>query len=780
MNPAPLTVTASSASITYGDTPPAITPTYSGFVNGDSAASLSTQPSCNTAATSSSPAGTYTSGCSGAVDPNYAISYSSGTIGVAPALLSVIALSTSIGYGSASPNVTASYSGFVGGDSATSLTTQPACSSNVLPTSPVGDYPSTCSGAVDPNYAISYVAGDVSVSPVALQVTASSATMTYGSATPTVTPIVVGLQNNEPASALGVGLTCTTATSSSSPAGSYATSCSGASDANYTISYVEGTLAVTPATLTVTASSAPLTYGGTTPTVTPQVSGLVNGDTVAVLGNGLTCFSSATATSPVGTYASSCQGASDSNYTIGYATGTIQVVAAPLTVAASSASMSYGSSVPTITPNFSGFVNGEGPGVLNSPPMCSTTATSTSPVGTYASTCSGGSDPDYSLSYVPGQVVVGTAALVISASSGTKSYGDAAPTITPTYSGFLNGDTAHSLTTQPTCSTTATATSSVGSYDTTCGGASDPNYSITYTSGSVHVVPAPLSVTASSASVTYGSKSPAITPTATGFVDGEHIGVLGAGLACSTVTGPSSPVGSYVSTCSGGSDPNYTISYSSGTVAVTPAPLTVTATNLTKQFGAAVPALTVTDSGFVNGQTLATSGVTGQPLCSTTAGTMSPIGTYPITCQPGTLASANYSFAFVAGTLTVTYTTTLSCLTSGSVTVSAGQSVRVAPGCLVLGSITVNSGGSLDSEGATILGTLIAKGGAVRLCSTNLALILAATGSTAPIVVGDGTSACAGSVLIGGVNLSSNTGGVSLQRAGAVGVIGVTKRIRAV
>ncbi len=72
--------------------------------------------------------------------------------------------------------------------------------------------------------------------------------------------------------------------------------------------------------------------------------------------------------------------------------------------------------------------------------------------------------PNYTITYVPGAVVVGSAALVISASSGSMTYGGTAPTITPSYSGFVNGDTAASLTTAPTCSTTATPTSSVGSY----------------------------------------------------------------------------------------------------------------------------------------------------------------------------------------------------------------------------------------------------------------------------------------------------------------------------
>ena len=77
--------------MTYGGTPPTITPSYSGFVNGDTAASLTTPPTCSTTATSHSPAGSYPSTCSGAVDSNYTISYVSGTVTDSAAPLAITA-----------------------------------------------------------------------------------------------------------------------------------------------------------------------------------------------------------------------------------------------------------------------------------------------------------------------------------------------------------------------------------------------------------------------------------------------------------------------------------------------------------------------------------------------------------------------------------------------------------------------------------------------------------------------------------------------------------------
>jgi len=84
----------------------------------------------------------------------------------------------------------------------------------------------------------------------------------------------------------------------------------------------------------------------------------------------------------------------------------ITVSPAPLSITASSSTMTYGSNPPGITPSYAGFVAGDGPGGLTTQPACSTTATNVSPVGSYQSTCSGASDPNYQISYISGVVTV--------------------------------------------------------------------------------------------------------------------------------------------------------------------------------------------------------------------------------------------------------------------------------------------------------------------------------------------------------------------------------------
>ena len=93
----------------------------------------------------------------------------------------------------------------------------------------------------------------------------------------------------------------------------------------------------------------------------------------------------------------------------------------------------------------------------------------------------------------------------------------------------------------------------------------------------------------------------------------------------------------------------YSNAAASVSLTVNPAHLTITAENRTREVGAANPALTVTYSGFVNGET--NDVLTAQPTLNTTATTGSPAGDYPITVSGA--AAANYDISHVNGTLSV-------------------------------------------------------------------------------------------------------------------------------
>jgi len=99
----------------------------------------------------------------------------------------------------------------------------------------------------------------------------------------------------------------------------------------------------------------------------------------------------------------------------------------------------------------------------------------------------------------------------------------------------------------------------------------------------------------------------------------------------------------------------YGPSSATGGLTIAPTVLTVTADNQSMTLGGTVPPLTYSMTGFINGETLATSDVTGAAACTTTASSSSTAGVYPITCALGSLASTNYTFRFVPAQISILY-----------------------------------------------------------------------------------------------------------------------------
>ena len=101
-------------------------------------------------------------------------------------------------------------------------------------------------------------------------------------------------------------------------------------------------------------------------------------------------------------------------------------------------------------------------------------------------------------------------------------------------------------------------------------------------------------------------------------------------------------------------DPNYSATSGIFNQGVGKAYLTVTADPKSKVYGAALPTLTATLSGFVNGDN--PSVVRGAPTLTTAATAASDVSgnSYPILASAGSLSTANYSFIFVSGTLSIT------------------------------------------------------------------------------------------------------------------------------
>ncbi len=575
---------------------------------------------------------------------------------VAKAPLTVTAVNASKVYGLANPAFTAGYSGFVNGEGPGALGGSLTFSTSATAASHVSSYPVTPAGLTSTNYAITFVAGTLTVTPAALTVTADDKTKLYGQANPALTASYSGFVNGDTPASLTTPPTLSTTATAASHVGTYPVTASGAAGSDYTIGYVAGGLTVTPAALTVTADDKAKAYGAALPAFTVTYSGFVLGETPAVLGGKLGITTTATAASHVGGYAITPGGLTSSDYTIAFAPGTLTVTPVGLTITADDKTKPYGAAVPPLTASYSGFVNGDTAAGLTTAPTLSTTATAASHVAGYVISVGGAVDPDYTITYAAGTLTVTPVALTITADNKPKVYGAPLPALTASYVGFVNGDTAASLTAPPILATTATAASHVGAYPITAGAASSPDYTIAYAGGTLTVTPALLTVTADDRTRLYGQANPALTYTLTGFANGDTSAVVTGTATLSTTATAASPVGTYPITVGLGilSAADYAFAAVNGTLTVNRAHLTVSADNKTRVFGDVNPALTYILSGFANGETAATAGVTGSPSLTTTAATTSPVGAYAVTAGAGTLAAANYDFTPANGTLTVT------------------------------------------------------------------------------------------------------------------------------
>lgn len=648
-----LTVTPQPASRVYGQANPTFTVSITGFLNGDNEADLDVLPTASTSATVASSVGSYTISASGGSDNNYAFSYQPAQLTVTQATLTATADDKSIVYGQSLPGFTISYLGFVNGDDASDLATEPTVTTSATATSGAGGYTLTVSGGVDANYTFAYQTGTLTIQKATLQVVADDKTRVYGAANPALTFNYSGFVHGDDAADLDTEPVIGTIANSSSGVGNYAITVSGGSDNDYQYNFIDGNLSITQATLTVTADNKSRVYGAVNPTLTFTYSGFLNGDDASDINTPPTANTIATVLSPVGSYGIGVSGGVDNNYFFSYNVGQLTITKASLTISVNNATREYGQVNPLFTYSYAGFVNGDDAVDINVLPTTTTAATGTSAVGAYPVVLSGGSDDNYTFTFTSGTLTVTKATLIVTADDKTRLYGAANPALTISYAGFLNGDDALDINTPPVASTTANTTTSVGNYVITVAGGTDNNYAFTFVNGTLSITKAMLTVTAANKSRAYGAANPLLTFSYSGFLNGDDALDLNTPPTATTTAAVASDVGSYPITLGGGSDNNYDFTYVDALLTVTKATLTVIAENKTRIYDTPNPALTFVYAGFLNGDD--GSDIDVGPSLATTAIQNSNVGTYPITPSGGT--DNNYSFAYVAGTLTITKAT---------------------------------------------------------------------------------------------------------------------------
>jgi hypothetical protein len=453
INKRPATWTTNSASKTYGDPDPSPITTGFGEPQGAGTGFLTAD---NVIATYSRAAGetvlggpyhitaTLTATPTSALG-NYVITNNGANFTINPKDLDVTANDRTKTYG-----VTVTFAGtefmvgaaqLVAGDSVTSVTlTSAGAAGTATFTAPGPNYaivPTNAIGLGLDNYTIHYHNGNLHINQATLTITADSLrSKTYGVAytqdttPPSVDFSVSGLVNSDTVTSIMLTSSGYPASATfTAPGPDYTVVPSGAVGpglGNYNIGYVNGSIHVNQATLTITADSLRTkTYGvayiqdTTPPSVDFSVSGLVNSDSVTSIVLTSSGYSaSATFTAPGPNYAvvpSGAVGTGLGNYNIGYVNGNIHVNQATLTIAAQNRTKVFGATyTPDTTPpsvdfTVTGLVTGDSvtsitltcPGYSAAalPQPTPYTVTPTGAVGTELG--------NYNIGYVPGQFTIG-------------------------------------------------------------------------------------------------------------------------------------------------------------------------------------------------------------------------------------------------------------------------------------------------------------------------------------------------------------------------------------
>ena len=493
VNKKEVTVTANNSSMFYGDTPPAFTCQYNGFVNGDTETVLTTYPTMNCNATSTSNVGDYSIIPSGAVAQNYTFTYQNGTLTINKRQIQITPNNATRTYGSANPTFTFTYTGFANNETDAVISISPTATTTASITSNAGNYPITCSGGNADNYSFTYGTGTLTVTKASLTAVADNKSRPYGANNPELTITYYGFRNSDNQSALIQAPYAICQATQTSSLGDYPIVLSGGDAENYDFTLMNGTLTIIKATVTVTALSASSVYGDNPPAFNCQYSGFKNDDTETVLTTLPVMSCSANSTSNVGNYPIVPSGATAQNYSFTYQSGTLTIGKRQIQAIPDNAQREYGNDNPSFSISFSGFVNSDDQSSIAQYPTATTVANLTSNAGDYSITGSGGNADNYSFSYGTGTLTITKAPLTIAAYNSTRTQGQPNPIFTFTYSGFKNNENYSVLDELPVATCAADEKSIAGYYEIVLSGGYDKNYNYTLVNGTLEVT-APASI----------------------------------------------------------------------------------------------------------------------------------------------------------------------------------------------------------------------------------------------------------------------------------------------
>ena len=603
ISPKAATVTATNKSKTYGDADPELTATVSGLVGSDKVAYIINRAEgANVGEYAITPSGRQN-------QDNYVVTFVAGKMTINAKTVKVTAANKTKTYGEADPELTATVEGLIGTD-------EVAYTISRTEGANVGEYAITPAGkATQGNYAVTYVAGKMTIKAKAVKVTANNKTKTYGDAEPELTATVEGLVGNDAVSYIvyrdagqNVGEYIIT------PAGKQ-------NQGNYTVTFVAGKMTINPKAVKVTADNKTKTYGAADPELTATVEGLVGKDKVNYT-------VSREEGANVGVYAITASGeAKQGNYTVTYAKGKMTINAKSLTDCTISDIEAQTYTGSPLRPNAT-LMDGNTPLEVGRDFMVKMPEGGCINAGDYTISATGNGNYTGTVSktftILPKDVTV-------TAADKSKTYGEADPELTASVEGLIGTD-------EVVYTISRAVGTDAGEYAITpAGKAKQGNYAVTYVAGKMTINVKAVKVTAADKSKTYGEADPELTASVEGLVGTDEI-------AYTISRAEGANVGVYTITPAGKANQgNYAVSYATGTLTINVKAVKVTAADKTKTYGEADPELTANVEGLVGTDEIAYT-------ISRAEGTN--VGEYAITAS-GEAKQGNYTVTYAKGKMTI-------------------------------------------------------------------------------------------------------------------------------
>jgi hypothetical protein len=650
---------------------------YNGTTNSTTVPGSTGAATYNAAITTSAATGT-----GGFNSTNYNITYTPANLVVNKLAVSLTANSQSTVYGTAlalgTTAYTSSLSSLPNGDTISGVTLQYNSSATVPGTTNALTYTggivassATGTGGFGAtNYAITYSPGNLTVTPANVVITpanvsASGQTVMYNGAAQTFNPstgfTVTGMQNSQAlvfstnglASGLNVGTYANTITTSgSNPTVTGVTN--GGSLSNYNISVsAQGSLTITPAPLTVAGATSNVAYNGSLQNnANPVVTGLVGIDTQ--VGNGITVTGKSSGTN-AGTYndalSVAAAGATQlSNYTITKTNGSLVISKLAATVTGATTVNPYTGLLQTNTYTTTGILSGDTANVTIAGSAAATHVSQGTVPDVFS--VSGSAAGNYAFTYAPGSITITPVALSVVGANTTQVYNATTQTNSvATVTGLKASDTA-------TIGGSYGAGKNVGTYADalTVGLSNSSDYTIGVTNGSITITPATITISGITANnKVYNATTAATlnigTITYSGVFAGDTVSVNTSNLSGTFVdknVGTAKTVNISGVVLGGSSSANYQLSGGANTTTtanITPAPLTITGSNLTTTYNGAAQSLTSpTVAGVIAGDNV---------VVATTGGTGTNAGAYSTSYAASGTDAGNYTVTSNTPTLTI-------------------------------------------------------------------------------------------------------------------------------